>query len=167
MNPEEIRLRLRKKAFEWADSKYIRPEMLELQPSENFPILPQKSDAPAELLSALQQDVADIMSGKWKAFGHLPLKIDDPPKWQLDHLVRKDFQTTKCGFKVDHREQPGGADIKIIWEPSRWNQLVRLAMAAYLLDDEKAGQKCVEWLLSWTRTNQPFTGLNWTSGLVT
>jgi hypothetical protein len=167
MSFEEIRLRLRKKAYQRADANYCPPERLELEPSSAFPTIPPREETPAELLEALRADASEILAGKWKAFGHLPLKVDDPPRWQFDYLVRKDFQSTESAFKLDHRAQAGGADIKIIWEPSRWNQLVRLAMAAYLLQEEKAGQKCVEWLLSWCKANKPFTGLNWTSGLET
>jgi hypothetical protein len=167
MSAEEIQLRLGKKFREREDAKYCPPARMVLEPSDGFPFVPDRAEAPPGLLEALRQDAANILHGSWKAFGKVPLKVDDPPKWQFDYLVRKDFQTSQSAFKLDHRAQPDGADIKIIWEPSRWNQLVRLAMAAYLLEDKLAGQKCAEWLLSWTRANQPFTGLNWTSGLET
>jgi hypothetical protein len=26
-------------------------------------------------------------AGRWKAFGHLELRVDDPPHWQTDYLV--------------------------------------------------------------------------------
>jgi hypothetical protein len=60
---------------------------------------------------------------------------------------------------------PGGADIKLIWELSRWYQLVRLAMAAYVLGDERAVRKCIEWLEDWVKHNPPYAGWNWTSAL--
>ena len=167
MSFDELRLRLRKKAYQRADAHYLPPPKMELEPSGSFPLLPPKGDAPSELIEALRRDLPQILSGKWNAFGHLPIKVDDPPKWQFDYLVRKDCHSNTSAFKLDHRAQQGGADIKIIWEPSRWNQLVRLAMAAYVLGDDHAGQKCVEWLFSWCKSNRPFTGLNWTSGLET
>ena len=40
-------------------------------------------------------------------------------------------------------------------------------MAAWLLGDAKAREKCIEWLHDWVHANPPFTGLNWTSGLET
>src|SRR5262249_41754365 len=116
---------------------------------------------------ALSRNVDQILRGEWKAFGHLPLKISDPPRWQADNLIGKDLQSDRLAFKLDHRAQPGGADIKIIWELNRWYQLVRLAMAAWLLDPPKAKEKGIEWLPHWAQQNPPFTGLNWTSGLET
>ncbi|HET6408983.1 MAG TPA: heparinase II/III family protein, partial [Chthoniobacteraceae bacterium] len=103
--------------------------------------------------------------GNWRAFGHLPLKVDDPPKWHSDNLVGRDFQSSKVAFKVNHRAHPDGADIKVIWEPSRWFQLVRLALAGWLNHDKAAQERCIEWLHDWCRNNPPFTGVNWTSGL--
>src|SRR4051812_10172429 len=138
-----------------------------LDPKNCFPALPKKEDAPGELLVLLERNVDEILRGQWKAFGHLPLTVCDPPKWQYDNLAEVDRQSSKPFFKLDHRGQPAGADIKIIWEPSRWYQLTRLAMAAWLLDHNRAQEKCIEWLHHWARNDPPFTGLNWASGLET
>lgn len=167
MDPREIALRCQKKAYQISDAKYSNSFAGDLHPSGAFPRLPRREEAPAELTGALREHVSQILRGEWRAFGHLPLKVDDPPKWQHDYLVGRDFQTAASAFKLDHRAQPGGADIKIIWEPNRWNQLVRLAMAAWLLGDTRAQEKCIEWLHDWARKNNAFTGLNWTSGLET
>jgi hypothetical protein len=165
MSPGEVLLRLQKKAYQRADSKGCPTFSISLEASNAFPKLPNRADAPPELLDGLRESAAAILRGEWLAFGRLPLKVDDPPNWHRDYLVGKDLRSSKSAFKLDHRAQPGGADIKVIWEPSRWYQLVRLAMAAWLLDDAKARDKCIEWLHDWTRNNPPFTGLNWTSGL--
>jgi hypothetical protein len=167
MEPREVVLRLQKKAFQAADARYRDRFTGELAPSGRFPKLPSKSAAPLELLEALRPDAAAILDGQWKAFGHLPLTIDDPPRWHFDYLAGVDRHSSRTAFKLDHRVQPGGADIKIIWEPNRWYQLVRLAMAGWLLDDAQARDKCLEWIHNWVESNPPFTGLNWTSGLET
>jgi hypothetical protein len=91
--------------------------------------------------------------------------VDDPPRWHKDYLIGRDLTTKEIAFKLDHRELPEGADIKLIWELSRWHQLVRLAMAAYVLNDERAAAKCVEWLEDWVEHNPPYCGWNWTSAL--
>ena len=168
MSSREVSLRIQKKVYQSRDKKGP-PEFpkLSLEPQSGFPGLPTKSEAPASLLESLRKHVDEILAGQWRAFGHLPLEVNDPPKWQFDYLVGRDFQSDRSAFQLDHRAQPGGADIKVIWEPSRWYQLVRLAMAAWLLEHERAQAKCLEWLADWCRTNQPFTGLNWTSGLET
>jgi hypothetical protein len=130
-----------------------------------FPVLPKPDVAPPALREALARDAREILAGRWKAFGHLPLQVDDPPKWHKDYLVGIEVPTTHSAFKLNHRELPAGADIKLIWELSRWYQLTRLAMAAYVLGDATAAQKCVEWLEDWVRHNPPYTGWNWTSAL--
>ena len=96
-------------------------EKLRLETSSSFPRLPQPAAAPLELREALLREVEDILHGRWSAFGHLEIKVDDPPRWQKDYLVGKDLATTECAFKLNHRELPGGADIKLIWELSRWH----------------------------------------------
>lgn len=165
MSPSEVALRVQKKAYQRADKNFSRKFSLSLDSVSSYPKFNPKSKAPQELLDGLRSSAAAILRGDWLAFGHLPIKVDDPPNWHRDNLVGKDRRSSKSAFKLDHRAQPDGADIKVIWEPSRWYQLVRLAMAAWLLDDAKARDKCIEWLHDWVKSNPPFTGLNWTSGL--
>ena len=164
MGPREVLLRVQKKAYQRADRNFSKTFSLSLEPVA-FPNLDERRKAPRELLDGVAKSSAEILAGNWSAFGHLPLKVDDPPNWHCDYLVGKDLRSSKPAFNLDHRAQPDGADIKVIWEPSRWYQLVRLAMAAWLLDDTKARDKCIEWLHDWVKNNPPFTGLNWTSGL--
>ncbi|HEV8544200.1 MAG TPA: heparinase II/III family protein [Verrucomicrobiae bacterium] len=167
MSPSEITLRLQKKAHQIADARYHPRHDLALDPIDCFPLRPKREDAPGELLVLLERNVDEILRSQWKAFGHLPMTLSDPPAWQYDNLAEVTRKSSKPFFKLDHRAQPNGADIKVIWEPNRWYQLVRLAMAAWLLDHGRAQEKCIEWLHHWARDNPPFTGLNWTSGLET
>lgn len=132
-----------------------------------FPQLPDPRLAPPGLRDAVRHDAEEILAGRWAAFGHLPLVVGDPPRWHMDYLVGVDLETDRPAFGVSHRKQPHGADIKLVWEPSRWNQLVRLAQAAYLLQDAAAYATTVRWLRDWARHNPPHLGLNWTSGLET
>ena len=166
MSPVEMALHVRKKLRERADCGRLPDwSALSLQPVGDFPRLPKAADAPAVLREGLQRDVENILAGRWKAFGHLELKVDDPPKWHCDYLVGMDFATSESAFKLDHRTLPSGADVKLIWELSRWHPLVRLAMAAYVLGDSHAAIKCVEWLEDWVKHNPPYRGWNWTSAL--
>ena len=166
MSAGEIALHARKKFRQFTDARWL-PDWsgAKLEGSGAFPKLPKPEDAPAVLREALRRDTEDILAGRWKAFGHLELQVDDPPRWHKDYLVGKDFTTNASAFKLDHRTLPEGADIKLIWELSRWYQLVRLAMAAYVLNDEHAARKCVEWLEDWVKHNPPYRGWNWTSAL--
>jgi hypothetical protein len=166
MGPSEIAAHIRKRIFQYFDARRLpdRPAP-GLVSKVDFPKLPRPESAPSILREALARDTKEILAGRWKAFGHLELQVDDPPAWHKDYLAGKDLATKESAFGLNHRELPDGADIKLIWELSRWHQLVRLAMAGFALGDERAALKCIEWLADWVRRNPPYCGWNWTSAL--
>jgi len=161
----EMTLHVRKKLRQAADAKRTSWPELDLTGEGAFPKLPKPEDAPEALREALKRDVENILAGRWRFFGHLEVQVDDPPKWQYDYLVRRDVESNDSAFKLNYRSLADGVDSKLVWEPSRWNQLVRLSMAAYVLGDRRAGEKCVEWLEDWVKHNPPYRGWNWTSAL--
>jgi len=166
MSPGEMLLRARKKVREKSDGLRTRDwASIRLSANSDFPALPAREDLPEEMATALGRDVEGILAGHWRAFGKVEIEVDDPPKWHCDYLAGVDLPTKKNAFKLNHRTLPEGADVKLIWELSRWQQLTRLAMAGYFLDDEKAARKCVLWLEDWVKHNPPFKGWNWTSAL--
>jgi Heparinase II/III-like protein/Heparinase II/III N-terminus len=166
MSPLETAMHARKKLRQLADSRGSRDwSAIPLECPYAFLRLPKPEDAPAVLREALRRDVDRILSGRWRAFGHLELQVEDPPRWHKDYLVARDLATTACASTLDHRDLPDGADIKLVWELSRWHQLVRLALAAYTLNDERAARKCLDWLDDWLKHNPPYRGWNWTSAL--
>lgn len=165
MSPGEMVLHARKKLRQSADAKRTSWLEVDLSSPGAFPKLPKPEDAPEVLREALKHDVESILAGRWRFFGHLEVQVDDPPKWQYDYLVRRDVANDAAAFKLNYRSLTDGVDSKLVWEPSRWNQLVRLAMAAYVLGDRRAAEKCVEWLEDWVKHNPPYRGWNWTSAL--
>lgn len=166
MNAGEMLLRVRKRLREFTDSRQRHDwAQIRLSTNSEYPRIPARDAAPAPLLDALRRDRDAILAGKWKAFGHLPMQVDDPPRWQKDHHAGTDLETNTVGFKLNHRSLPQGADIKLVWELSRWQQVTRLAMAAHYLRDADAARKCVSWLDDWIEHNPPFRGWNWTSPL--
>lgn len=165
MSPREMLLHARKKFRQAADARRTEWPKVDLTCSGAFPELPKTEDAPEALREALRRDVENILAGRWRFFGHLELQVDDPPKWQYDYLVRRNMESLESAFKLNYRTLPDGVDSKLIWEPSRWYQVVRLAMAAYVLNDCRAGEKCVAWLEDWVKHNPPYRGWNWTSAL--
>ncbi|MBL9127440.1 MAG: heparinase II/III family protein [Verrucomicrobiales bacterium] len=167
MRVAEIRQRIAQKWRKRADAKrppdFARDEA-SVAPSD-WPALPSRDTAPEAVTAPLRQDATTILAGKWRAFGHLQIQVDDPPRWFTDYAARRDHPTARPGVRLNHRELPAGSDIKLVWELSRWQQLVRLAQAAYVLNDRDAAQKCLDWLDDWRRKNPPFVGWNWTSAL--
>lgn len=130
-----------------------------------YPWLPDPEQAPAAVRQALQRDTQAILAGHWRAFGHLNLTVDDPPRWHCDYLAGRDLATRAPAARLNVRRLPAGADIKLIWELSRWYQPVRLALAAYVLGHQEAARKGLAWLDDWVQQNPPFRGWNWTSAL--
>jgi hypothetical protein len=166
MSAAEIALHARKKARQFVDARRERDwGSVKLESGVGFPKIPAAGDAPQVLREALARDAENILHGRWRAFRELELRVDDPPRWHKDYLANVDLATNESAFKLNHRGLPKGADVKLIWELSRWNQLVRLAMAAHVLDDERAAHKCITWLEDWVKHNPPFRGWNWTSSL--
>src|SRR5437867_1907851 len=166
MEPVEIAAHVRKKFFQRQDARRVADlHSSGLDSTVDSPKLSRPEDAPALLREVLAGDTREILSGRWKAFGHLDIQVDDPPAWHKDYFVGKNLATDASAFDLNHRQLPGGADIKLIWELSRWHQLIRLAMAGYVLGDERAAVKCVEWLADWVLHNPPYRGWNWTSAL--
>lgn len=166
MTPGEVLFRARKKFREKSDALRGRDwASIRLVTNSDYPALPARSEFPQELSSILMQDVEAILEGKWLAFGAVELQVDDPPHWHCDYLVGHELRGTGNAFRLNYRALSDGADVKLIWELSRWQQLTRLAMAAHYLDDEKAARKCIFWLQDWVKKNPPFKGWNWTSAL--
>ncbi|MBA4150096.1 MAG: heparinase II/III family protein [Verrucomicrobia bacterium] len=166
MSAEEIAGHVRKKLWQRQDVRSL-PDFSTFEPSSvvNFPALPSQDAAPEQLKVALAADVDRILGGKWIAFGHMPLQVDDPPRWHKDYFAGMDVPSSALAFGLNHRELPKGADIKLIWELSRWYELVRLAEAAYILKDQRAAQTCIRWLQDWVKHNPSYRGWNWTSAL--
>ena len=166
MSPEEMWAHARKKWLQRTDRMGQSPlPPFDFGSPSGFPVLRSPTEAPEELRTAVEQDAREILAGRWRAFGHLALQVDDPPRWHRDYLVQQDLTTTASAFGLNHRALPNGADVKLIWELSRWYQLLRLAQAGYLLKDERAAMKCLDWLEDWLRKNPPLVGWNWTSAL--
>lgn len=165
MGPGEIACHLRKKLRQSTDARRTAWPAVDFACPGVFPDLPNPAEAPPSLRTALRQDVDNILAGRWRFFGHLDLQVESPPQWQRDYLAGRDLANPASAFRLNYRTLPDGVDSKLIWEPSRWYQLVRLAMGAYVLRDQSAAITCLDWLEDWVRHNPPYRGWNWTSAL--
>src|SRR5690606_38246364 len=168
MDAAELRARFQQKLRQRADARRL-PDFDSVPPGpprgDAWPNLPSRESAPEVVLEALRTARDELQSGRWRAFGHLLLQIDDPPHWFTDYAARRALPTARPGFHLNHRELPTGADIKLIWELSRWHPIVRLAQAGWLLSDASATKRAIAWLEDWARRNPPYLGWNWTSAL--
>jgi hypothetical protein len=167
MTAREVMLHVRKKLRQRVDGRGL-PDWSKvgaLGPGSRFPVLASASEAPAEVREAVRVEAAEILAGRWTAFSRLKLQVDDPPRWHKDYLAGREVPTLAPAFGLNHRALPEGADVKLIWELSRWYALVRLAQASWVLGDAGAAGKCLDWLEDWVARNPPCRGWNWTSAL--
>lgn len=168
MRVSELRERLAKRQREREDTRRL-PEFQAdpVGPARpgSWPVLPDRATAPAAVLDALVRDARELRAGRWRAFGHLLLSVDVPPHWQKDYFSGRDLASGRPGFRLNHRELPRGSDIKVVWEWSRWQPVVRLAQAGWVAAAEDCLRDGVACLRDWARENPPFTGWNWTSAL--
>jgi hypothetical protein len=168
MRPGEIRERVAQRLRQRADMRRLPAFDAAPVPAPSqmaWPVLPPKETAPTPFLQALQRDRDELLAGRWLVFGHLRLQVENPPAWSTDYAAGRHLPTARPGFRLNHRQLPRGADIKLVWELSRWSHLVRLAQSAWLLEDEIAAERCMAWLEDWVRRNPPYVGWNWTSAL--
>lgn len=135
------------------------------QPGKNYPLLPEASEYPKHLLDELKWETWDLYKGNWKAFGWLDITVSDPPEWHKDYMANVEVKSKTWGFRLNHRELPSGADVKLVWELSRWYSLVRMIQGAWILNDSRLAEVTLRWLHSWNRENPAFRGWNWTSAL--
>src|SRR5437016_3576415 len=101
MSPAEMAGHARKKYYQFVDGRQKRPwTSVQLENGGTFPRLPDPAAAPAVLRESLHRDAEDILQGRWRAFGDLEIKVDDPPQWHKDYLVGKNLPTNESAFKL-------------------------------------------------------------------
>jgi hypothetical protein len=169
MSKEERKERVRQFFRRWKDWWTLpdfRLYSMSMEPREGaFPVIPSREDAPEELKSALRFDSDRILAGSTTVFKQISLKVERHPAWQKDYLAGVDVETIKSSTHLNHRKLPNGADVKLIWEVSRWGQLVRLAQEAYILNDRWSMKLAIRQVYNWVRNNSTMNGYNWTSAL--
>lgn len=169
MSKEERKERVRQFFRRWKDWWTLpdfRLYSMSMEPREGaFPVIPSREDAPEELKSALRFDSDRILAGSTTVFKQISLKVERHPAWQKDYLAGVDVETIKSSTHLNHRKLPNGADVKLIWELSRWGQLVRLAQEAFILNDRWSMKLAIRQVYNWVRNNSTMNGYNWTSAL--
>lgn len=167
MSPREMTLRALVKWRNYQDRNGF-PQNLKLalpDAANRYLRLPDPEEAPEALKVALRLEAEEILAGRWTAFGRTPIEVQLPPNWSRDDWAGVDQPTHELAFQLNHRNLSHGADIKWIWEWSRWTPIVRLAQAAYVNGDSKQAQQALSWLEDWEKNNPPYRGWNWTSAL--
>jgi hypothetical protein len=127
--------------------------------------LPERAAAPDSVKQALAVDAACLLRGDWKLFGWREVSVGTPPQWHRDPACGIDLPPDVLADQLNHRDLPGGADARTIWEINRWSEMVRLAMHGWVNGDIGAAQNALTWLNDWCDKNPVGYGINWTSPL--
>jgi hypothetical protein len=87
----------------------------------------------------------------------------EPPDWFYNPYSRKRISSPNRPWWEIPDFDPDVGDIKVIWEPSRFDWLVAAATRAATGQNE-AWEQIEEWLVDWCNHNPPYMGPNWKCG---
>lgn len=129
--------------------------------------LPRREDLPAELRAAARrvvQEAEAIIDRRVDLLGSGPTPLGDPIDWHRDfksgYRWPADFHGDLEVTRLDD-----ASDAKVPWDLSRGHQLLTLARAAVLEDDERYGRELERQLESWLQANPPGFGINWANAM--
>lgn len=106
-------------------------------------------------LGVLLRDADEIVSGRFRRFGDVPLPLKlAPPEGLRAHWA-------VCESRGDARFVE---DIKFVWEPARFGWAFTLGRAYYLTGEERFAQSFWAYFEEFQRENPPYLGANWMSG---
>lgn len=109
------------------------------------------------------QEADTLLRGGWTLFGY-PVRLDDPPAWNRNYLLGKDWMDAPAKA-IDYRRIDVAGGVKYVWELSRGQPILRLATAYALTLDSRYAAACRRWLLDWIERNPRGWGIHWTSAL--
>lgn len=176
-------IRLRTPIFDWAekplphwlrDSVPAEPEayLARRDAGPRFFFDPYANLAPAltaalgEAASSLVEEAQAILQGRFVLFGGPAMHLGFPPDWRAFTLIGGEpaprLATERHWTTV--RELRAPADIKLLWEPSRFAWAFSLGRAYRLTGDDRYADAFWSLLESWRAANRPNSGPHWLSG---
>ncbi len=94
--------------------------------------------------------------------GSGPANLGQQIDWHLDFKTGYRFNPRQYYATVRSASYPGGYDIKVPWELSRFQHLAWLGQAYWFSNDEKYAEEFVAQVSDWIEQNPPQFGVNWT-----
>jgi hypothetical protein len=174
-------IRLRTRAVEWQDgpiAPWLRREVsrdpadyatyragaLEAHfffeaPAADLP-WPAKGSAP----EALMREADEIIAGRFRLFGGPPVDLGYPPDWFAfpPPLADRPRLGPNRHWSDVRLDEPG-ADVRLVWELSRFGWVFPLARAYRWTGETWYAEACWQLVDSWRRANPPNAGVHWAS----
>ncbi len=92
------------------------------------------------------------------------IALDGEEAWRRDPRTGRGSPRVFCGF-LDHRNPQRVGDVRYVWELSRMQHLVPLALAARWTGDERFARALIRHCRDWQAQNPFLQGVNWKSPL--
>jgi hypothetical protein len=147
-----VKLQFRKRVFKIEDSVeglFFNPEIISIKTDYPF-------NAP-HLLSKADK----LIDGNLSYFSYHEFKVGSPPDWLYDPFNQITYDSSAHWMDISDFSS---ADIKIIWEASRFDWLTDLARAYCISGNRKYLDTINSWLSDWSRVNRLNQGPNWKCG---
>lgn len=121
-------------------------------------------DYPEEWKGPLEERANGILQGKLSWFHYHNFPVGNPPHWFLNPFTDEELtEHTKHWTELSDFDMNTG-DVKILWEPSRFDWVTDLARAYRVFGDEKYLEALNIRLLDWSENNPLNQGPNWKCG---
>lgn len=127
-------------------------------PVESIPNYPQ------EWMETLRDRAESILNGRLTWFSHHQFQVGDVPDWFRNPFTGETIADPYLHWTELSDFDLNIGDIKIIWEPSRFDWLTDLARAYRVFGDERYLRKLNQWMNDWSEHNPKNVGPNWKCG---
>lgn len=105
-----------------------------------------------------------LMQGQIDYFHHHSFEVGNPPNWFTNPFEDSVLNNPDKHWTELSDFELNTGDIKILWEPSRFDWLTDLARAYKVFGDEKYLIRLNAWLQDWSQKNPKNCGPNWKCG---
>lgn len=119
---------------------------------------------PEQWKQRLQQKAESIISGHLIWFHYHSFKVDNPPNWFKNPFNGSILKNPNKHWTELSDFDLNTGDIKIIWEPSRFDWLTDLARAYSVFKDDRYLDTINMWIKDWSAKNPKNQGPNWKCG---
>lgn len=116
--------------------------------------------APTALVDAAER----VLKGELSYFARHLKSIGSPPDWFRDPWTGRTWPGATSHWSDINEFVAAGSDIKVVWDPSRFEWMVLLARAYALTNRREFLDTLSLWLDSWIENNPPNCGVNWKCG---